>query len=89
MKTINLKSYNIWGQQINEGNIFIDIENEMLITKNGKKFKVVKDYEFTYKIQKTQIKASGGINGLHDFINEINTQDSPFNPALTNLFINL
>jgi hypothetical protein len=48
MKTINLKSYNIWGQQINEGNIFIDIENEMLITKNGKKFKVVKDYIFTY-----------------------------------------
>jgi len=46
MKTINLKSYNIWGQQINEGNIFIDIENEMLITKNGKKFKVVKDYIF-------------------------------------------
>jgi hypothetical protein len=89
MKTINLKSYNIWGQQINEGNIFIDIENEMLITNNGKKFKVVKDYEFTYKIQKTQIKASGGINGLNDFINEINTQDSPFNPALTNLFINL
>jgi hypothetical protein len=50
---------------------------------------LVKDYEFTYKIQKTQIKASGGINGLHDFINEINTQDSPFNPSLTNLFINL
>jgi len=89
MKTINLKSYNIWGQQINEGSIFIDIENEMLITNNGKKFKVVKDYEFTYKIQKTQIKAIGGINGLHDFINEINTKDSPFNPSRTNLFIDL
>jgi hypothetical protein len=89
MKTINLKSYNIWGQQINEGNVFIDIENEMLITKNGKKFKVVKDYIFTYKIEKTQIKAIGGINGLHDFINEINKQDSTFNPSRTNIFINL
>lgn len=89
MKNIKLKSYNIWGQQINEGDIFIDIENEILITNNGKKFKVIKDYEFTYKIQKTHIKANGGINGLYDFINEINTKDSPFNPALTNLFINL
>ena len=89
MKNIKLKSYNIWGQQINEGDIYIDIENEILITNNGKKFKVIKDYEFTYKIQKTQIKASGGINGLHDFINEISTKDIPYNPALTNLFINL
>lgn len=89
MKNIKLKSYNIWGKQINEGDIYIDIENEILITNNGKKFKVIKDYEFTYKIQKTQIKAIGGINGLHDFINEINTKDSPYNPAFTNLFINL
>jgi phage FluMu protein gp41 len=89
MENIQLTSYNIWGQKINEGNIFVDIENEKIITKNGKEFKVVKDYEFTYKIQKTQINAQGGINGLYKFINEINTKDSPFNPALTDLFIDL
>lgn len=89
MENIQLTSFNIWGQKINEGNVFIDIENETLVTASGKKFNVIKDREFTYKIQKTQIKAMGGINGLYNFINEINTKDSPFNPALTDLFINL
>jgi len=89
MENIQLTSYNIWGQKINEGNIFIDLETESLITQSGKTFKVVKDYEFTYKIQKTQIKASGGVIGLRKFIDEINTKDSPFNPALTDMFINL
>ena len=89
MENIQLTSFNIWGQKINEGNVFIDMETETLITTSGKTFKVVKDYEFTYKIQKTQIKASGGIEGLRKFIDEVNTQDSPFNPAITDLFINL
>lgn len=89
MENIQLTSFNIWGQKINEGNVFIDIDNETLVTASGKKFNVIKDREFTYKIQKTQIKAMDGINGLYKFINEINTKDSPFNPALTDLFINL
>lgn len=89
MINIQLKSFNIWGQKINEGSIFLDIENEKIVTQKGNEFKVVKDYEFTYKIQKTQIKATGGIEGLYEFINEINTPNSPFNPALTDMFIDL
>ena len=32
--------------------------------------KVKEDYEFTYCIQKTQIKANGGVEGLYKFMSE-------------------
>lgn len=32
--------------------------------------KVVNDYEYTYKIQKTQVKARGGIDGLLKHFND-------------------
>lgn len=89
MQTINLKSYNIYGQQIREGNIYVDAENQTIITESGKKFKVVPDYEYTYKIMKTHIKAAKGIEGLIKFFDEINNPDSPFNPSRTNVFIEL
>lgn len=89
MQTINLKSYNIYGQQIREGNIYVDTENETLITQSGKKFKIVTDYEYTYKIMKTQIKASRGTKGLIEFFDEINNPESPFNPSITDMFIQL
>lgn len=38
------------------------------ISINGKEYKVVSDYEFTIKIQKTQIKAINGAAGLMNFL---------------------
>ena len=89
METVNLESFNIFGKKRKGGTITFDIENSIVIANSGKKLKVVDDYEFTYKIQKTQIKASGGIKGLLKFIGEINTSDSPFNPAVTEMFIEM
>lgn len=89
METIQLTSYNIWGQKLKEGSILFDFDKEEIKTQGNRTFKVIKDFEFTYKIQKTQIKASGGINGLYEFIHEINRADSPFNPCVTELFIEL
>lgn len=89
MKTINLISYNIYGQKIREGNIYVDTENETLITQSGKKFKIVPDYEYTYRIMKKQIRAARGTEGLIKFFDEINNPDSPFNPSITNKFITL
>jgi hypothetical protein len=86
---INLISYNIHGQKLREGIIKIDFEKEKVIFPSGKEYSVINDYEFTYKILKGTIKAAGGINGLSKFFNEINRQDSPFNPCCTNLFIEL
>lgn len=41
------------------------------INMNGKSKRVVEDSEYIFKIQKTQIKAKGGINGLYEFMSEI------------------
>jgi len=89
METIKLESFNIFGNKRKEGIMKFDFENSTITSNSGKKFKVVNDYEFAYKIQKTQINASGGISGLLKFINEINISDSPFNPAVTEMFIEL
>lgn len=40
--------------------------------------KVVPDYEYTYKVQKTQIKASGGVEGLINFMKESDKLDGLF-----------
>lgn len=37
---------------------------------NGHKMKVKKDYEYTYKVQKTQIRAIDGAEGLFNFLTE-------------------
>ncbi len=88
-ETINLTSYNIHGQKLREGIIKIDFEKEQVIFPSGKTYKIVNDYEFTYKVLKDTIKATRGIKGLCDFFNEINRKNSPFNPCCTDLFIEL
>lgn len=45
---------------------YVAEENALII--NGAKYKVVEDFEFTIKIQKSQIKAVGGASGLLDFL---------------------
>jgi len=88
-ETIKLISYNIHGQELNQGTILIDFEKEQVIFPSGKTYKIVNDYEFTYKVLKDTIKATRGIKGLCDFFNEINRKNSPFNPCCTDLFIEL
>lgn len=91
MQTIELKSYNIWGQLLQSGSVQIDETNKTITTPSGKKFNVIPDYEFTYKINKRDkiIKASGGLDGLSKFLTKINDSGSPFNPCVTSLFIEL
>jgi hypothetical protein len=40
----------------------------LMIQKDNAKhfYKIIDDFEYTYKIQKTQIKAHGGLNGLYN-----------------------
>ena len=87
-ETINLKSYNFSGKVINSGKFIVDYENETITFPSGKTYKVVEDYEYTYKVLKTKIRATGGIKGFVKFLEGINRQGSAFNPSLTNSFIN-
>ena len=59
-------------------NISWDVEKNLLII-NNKKIKVIDDNEFTYKLQKTQIKAKNGIKGLVKFLIQSSDFESPFN----------
>jgi hypothetical protein len=87
-ETITLKSYNISGKEINSGDVIVDYDNKTIELPSGKTYKVENDYKYTIKVLKSKIKASGGINGLVEFLKEINTSDSPFNPSFTNQLIN-
>ena len=86
---IELVACNIHGQALEKGFITFDFDNNKVITQSGKIFNIVPDNIWTYKFQKTEIRASGGINGLYQFINEINQKNSAFNPSRTIEFINL
>lgn len=87
-ETIHLKSYNIHGQEINSGNVIVNYSDSTIKLPFGKTYKVENDREYAIKVLKTKIKASGGIKGLSEFLKEMNEKDSPFNPSLTNQFIN-
>lgn len=93
MKTIELQSYNIFGKKRKNGIITIDTEKNIITTPSGKTFHVIPDYsyEFTYRIRRKEqtIMANGGLDGLCKFLNEINEPKSAFNPALTEMFIEL
>lgn len=60
-----------------------DFDNKKVLI-NGKSYKIKNDYEFTYKFQKTQIKAYNGVFGFYYFICLLLRKDSP----LTLHFIN-
>jgi len=76
---------------LQSGTMKIDEASATITTPTGKTFNVTPDNEFTYKINKRDkiIRASGGILGLKEFLNEINNSDSPFNPSVTSVFIEL
>ena len=44
-ETIKLISYNIHGQELNQGTILIDFEKEQVIFPSGKTYKIVNDYD--------------------------------------------
>jgi len=91
MKSIELQSYNIFGKNRKNGVISINNEQKTITTPSGKTFLVIPDYEYTYKISRKNktIHAAGGIDGLCKFLKEINECNSPFNPAVTEMFIEL
>ena len=74
--------YNIWGQPRKGKFLYFDFEKETVTTEEGKVYKIVNDYEYAYKIQKTQITAAGGIKGFYKFIVECMHVDSPFNTSI-------
>lgn len=74
--------YNLWGQPRQGKFLYFDFEKETVTTEEGKIYKVLKDYEYTYRIQKTQIRAINGINGFYKFIVECMHIDSPFNASI-------
>ena len=62
-----------------------DFENELFYI-NHKKYKVKEDWEYTYKIQATQIRAIGGIEGYYKFILENLQFDGTFKCLLKSCF---
>lgn len=67
----------------------------LMIQKDNAKhfYKVTNDFEYTYKIQKTQIKAQGGLNGLYKHFQDCIEHDfaviawviNPINQILKNV----
>lgn len=78
MKTYNW--YNMDGQVIESASYEFN-GNELTLQYKGviRTWKVVECSEFTYKIQKSQIKAIDGIEGLKSFIEKANKPDATFN----------
>jgi antirestriction protein len=78
IEVIKLKVYSTSGNIIREGDFLINYNDSTITFPSGKTFKVVEDREYTFKIQKTQIKANRGIRGLAEFLKDINKPDTPF-----------
>lgn len=55
------------GDDVTEYNYATNADNDR-IRINGRVYKVVANYEFSIKIQKTQIQANGGASGLMKFL---------------------
>jgi hypothetical protein len=78
-KNIFYISYNLRKQPVKSTFIYFDFKNSLVISESGKKYKVIDNYDYVYKIQKTQIKAINGINGFYKHILESMNSDSAFN----------
>ena len=76
--------FNVYGDTVKKYSclIYFDFANST-ITANNKTLKVIEDHGYTYKIQKTQIKAARGISGLYSFIVDAMNIESPFNSDLS------
>ena len=87
-KTILYSFYSLSGTRVKNLFAHFDFENET-ITVNGKTLKVVEDFEYTYKVLKTKIKARGGIKGLYKHILEAMNGDSCFNCMTWNVLAHI
>jgi|GEM_PF-5508678 len=81
--------YNIYGIPTKYMYLYFDFEKNTISTENSKKIKIVESFEYTYKIQKTQIKSKNGISGFYKFIINAMHIDSPYNSSMFNTLENL
>lgn len=81
--------YNLYGQPVKSVFIYFDFENNLVLTEKEKKYKVLNSNEYTYKVQKTQIKAINGIKGFYSHILKSMHVDSPFNASTYHILENL
>jgi hypothetical protein len=88
---IELTKYNYQGQALESGVLVFDRVSETVTVPSGRKIKIVRDMSctYTYKIQKRSVKATGGIDGLIEFLEEIGEAGSPFNRSVVPLFLGL
>lgn len=59
------------GMKCSYNNHTIELINDEYISINGKIITVEKDYNYTYKLMKSKIKANAGAKGLFAFLDEI------------------
>lgn len=62
----------LWNVTVNS-----EDNSHIIICRNGisKTIKIIEDCEFSYKLQKTQVRAAGGASGLFGFINRALTEN--------------
>lgn len=65
-----------------------DFDNEK-VSINGKFYKIKNDSEFTYKFQKTQIKACNGVFGFYSFVCLLLRKDSPLSLYFINTVLSI
>ena len=71
--------YSFSGEILKHIFVYFDFDNS-IITVNNNKYKVKDDFDYVYKVQKTQIKAIKGIEGLYNHIVEtMNIDEYPGN----------
>lgn len=81
-KTLFYIRYNTYGDPMEYKYIHFDFDNDKIITDQGRTYKIKTDYNYAYKVQKTQIKADRGIHGLYNVIVEAMHVNSPLNSAI-------
>lgn len=87
MTELEIASYNYSGKIINKGTLYFDFDNQIMIGCSGKRYRIIDNHEFVYHIQKTQIKAIGGANGLYKTLKESSDPEHHMNRFTINLFI--
>lgn len=77
--------YDSYGTMKKDVLLQFDFDNETMTIKGEKPLKIIEDKGYTYKFQKSQIKAKNGIQGFYNFIIECINDDSAFHSELFHL----
>ena len=78
--TLLYSFYSLAGTRVKNLIVNFDFDNS-IIEINGNKRTVIEDFDYTYKVLKTKIKARGGIKGLYNHILDSMNGESCFNCA--------